>query len=306
MKKVVLKDSAQNPIHIYVYEPETKLKGVVQIIHGASEHFARYGLFAEFLNSKGYLVIGCDILGHGLSTETNDYVHYADKDGDKIAFESITLVKDYIIEHYKNQPVYVLGHSMGSFLARKLILDFPNFYKKAIISGTTYVSGGMTFFGILLTGTISLFKGPKYVSKFVQNMAIDANPRKMKKDGLIGDFQEAWLTKDEKIQQYYHHSKMCGQPFTVKANQDLFKWISFINNKANMNKGNKEQPIFLVSGANDPLSNYGKTILQLEEIMKNMGYKSVSSKIYEGDRHEILNEMDHDIVFDDILKFIEA
>ncbi len=306
MKKVVLKDSAQNQIHIYLYEPEIKTKGIIHIIHGASEHFARYGVFAEYLNSKGYAVIGCDILGHGLSTDTNDYVHYADKDGDKLAYESILLVKDYISENFKNAPVYVLGHSMGSFLARKLIIEYPDFYKKAVISGTTYVPGIVTTFGILLTGMFSLFKGPKYVSPFVQNMAIDANPKKMKKDGIIGDFKEAWLTKDETIQQYYHHSKMCGQPFTVKANQDLFRWLSFINKKSNINKGNKNQPILLMSGAKDPLSNYGETVLQLGEMMKKMGYLNVSVKLYENDRHETLNELDHEQVFEDVLNFIQA
>ncbi len=306
MRKVVLKNSLSNPIHIYLYEPTEKIKGIVQIIHGASEHFARYGLFAEYLNMNGYLVIGCDILGHGLSTETNDYVHFADKDGANIAYESLLLVKDYISEHYKDMNVYLLGHSMGSFLARKMIIDFPDFYKKAIISGSTYVPALVTTFGILLTGFIGLFKGKKYVSPFVQNMAIDANPRKMKKDGIIGDFQEAWLTKDETIQQYYHHSNMCGQPFTVTANQNMFEWMAFVNSKKNILKGNRNQPIFFVSGMKDPLSNYGKTIVSLQNLFNKLGYLSITYKLYENDRHEILNELDKDVVFKDILDFIQA
>jgi len=305
MLKVVLNDSLNNPIHVYIYEPTKKPKGVVQIIHGASEHFARYGVFADFLNTNGYLVIGCDILGHGLSTTTNSYVHFADKMGDLVAYESLTLVKDYIQVNYPNLDIFLFGHSMGSFLARKLILDFPNFYKKAIISGTTIVPASLSTFGILLTGTISLFKGPKYVSPFVQNMAIDANPHKMQKDGIIGDFQEAWLTKDETIQQYYHHSQMCGQPFTVKANQDLFKWISFINKKKNLKKGNLDMPILFVSGEKDPLSNYGVQVKVLYELMKRLGYKNIEYKLYINDRHEILNELDHDVVFNDLLAFIK-
>ncbi|MGD9909294.1 MAG: alpha/beta fold hydrolase [Candidatus Izemoplasmatales bacterium] len=304
MRKVVLKDSRSNPIHIYVYEPTEKIKGIVHIIHGASEHFARYGLFAEYLNQSGYLVIGCDMLGHGLSTETTDYVHFADKEGSKIGFESILLVKDYILEHYKDLPVYIMGHSMGSFLARKMLIEYPDIYKKGIISGTAYVPGVVTTFGILLTGTIGLFKGKKYVSEFVQNMAIDANPAKMKKDGIIGDFKEAWLTKDETIQQYYHHSAMCGQPFTVTANMNLFEWLAFVNSKSNIRKAKKETPLFFVSGKNDPLSNYGDTVIQLVSIYKKLGFKSIQYKLYENDRHEILNETDHDVVFKDLLDFL--
>lgn len=304
VRKVVLNDSMNNPIHIYVYEPTEKIKGVVQIIHGASEHFARYGVFAEYLTQNGYVVVGCDILGHGLSTTTNDYVHFADKNGDSLAFESLILVKEYIEEHYSKKNIYVLGHSMGSFLARKMILEYPDFYRKAIISGTTIVPAPVTFFGILLTGIIALFKGPKYVSPFVQNMAIDANPHKMQKDGIIGDFQEAWLTKDESIQQYYHHSPMCGQPFTVKANQDMFKWMAFVNNKKNILKGRKNMPLFFVSGANDPLSNYGATIKTLYELYLKCGYTDVAYKLYENDRHEILNELDKESVYSDLLQFL--
>lgn len=304
MRKVILENSKDNPIHVYIYEPEKELKGVVHIIHGASEHFARYGMFAEFLNSNGYLVIGCDFLGHGLSSPTNDYVHFADKNGSNLAFESIELVKDYIDTHYKNIDKFVLGHSMGSFLARKLILMYPDFYQKAVISGTTHVPQFVTSSGMLLTKLIRQFKGPKYVSKMIQDMAIDANPRKMRKDGIIKKMDEEWLTKDEEIQQYYHNSPMCGQPFTVSANIDMFEWVSFINKKKNINKGNKNQPILLISGAKDPLSNYGERIVFLYQLMKKLGYKDVEYKLYTDDRHEILNELDKASVYQDILIFL--
>lgn len=304
MRKVILENSKDNPIHVYIYEPEKELKGVVHIIHGASEHFARYGMFAEFLNSNGYLVIGCDFLGHGLSTPTNDYVHFADKDGSNLAFESIELVKDYIDTHYKDIDKFVLGHSMGSFLTRKLIIMYPNFYQKAVISGTTHTPGMITKTGMLLTKLIRSFKGPKYVSKMIQNMAIDANPRKMRKDGIIEKMDEEWLTKDEEVQQYYHNSPMCGQPFTVSANIDMFEWVSFIDKRKNINKGNKNQPILLISGAKDPLSNYGERIVYLYHLLKKLGYKDVEYKLYTNDRHEILNELDKASVYQDILIFL--
>ncbi|MDD4000995.1 MAG: alpha/beta hydrolase [Bacilli bacterium] len=100
MKQFSLEDYQGNPIHIYKYEPEGEIKAVVQIIHGASEHFARYGLFSEFLAKNGYLVLGCDIIGHGLSTDNYDAVHFADKLGDILAYESVLLVKEYIEKNY--------------------------------------------------------------------------------------------------------------------------------------------------------------------------------------------------------------
>lgn len=306
MKKLTMKDSMKNTIHIYLYEAKGTPKGIVHIIHGASEHFARYGVFAEFLNEHGYHVIGADLLGHGLSTETLDYVHYADKGGDKLAFEGVTLVRDYIRSEFPKLPAFVLGHSMGSFLTRKLILEDPNTYQKAVISGTAMTPNALTSVAIALTGIIGFFRGKKHVSNLIQNMAIDANPARMKKDGIIGDFKEAWLTKDEEVQQYYHHSPMCGQPFTVQANQDMFRWIKFVNDVKNIRKGNKEMPLYFMSGEKDPLGDYGKGIQALVALFQQEGYLHVSMKLYENDRHEVLNELDKATAFADILAFLEA
>ena len=266
MKKIILKDYKQNSIHVYIYEPKKEILGVVQIIHGASEHFARYGVFAEFLNKKGYLVIGCDILGHGLSTNTLEYVHFDDKDGDILAYESILLVKEYIEKTYPDVDTFVLGHSMGSFIARKLLIDFPGFYKKAVISGTACVPKITVIGGLFITGLIKMFKGPKYVSALIQNMAIDSNPNRMKKDGIIDTAGEQWLTRDKKIQQYYKNSNMCGQPFTVTANLDLFKWIKFVIDS---------------------------------------GFNAVQMKLYKDCRHEVLNELNKDEVYSDIFNFLK-
>jgi len=304
MKSIILQDSCQNPIHIYVYEPKSKPKGIIHIIHGASEHFARYGLFAEFLNQNGFVVIGCDLLGHGLSTDNYKFVHFADKNGDQLVLEGIRLVESVILKDYPTLPRYILGHSMGSFLARKTIIDRPEFYQKAVISGTTIVSSGLKKVGLLLTSVIAKVKGPKYVSDLISSLSTDANPAKMKKDGLIGDFKEAWLTKDENIQNYYHNSEMCGQPFSVKANQDMIRWTQFVDDPKNIAKGNLKMPIYLMSGELDPLSNYGKQVVVLYNLMKKIGYQSISYKLYPTDRHEVLNELDKQTAYQDILKFL--
>lgn len=306
MEKIILKDYISNPIHVYIYKPEGDIKGVVQIVHGASEHFARYGLFAEFLNKNGYLAIGSDILGHGLSTENLDYVHFADKDGDILAYESVLLVKEYIEENFKGYDVFLFGHSMGSFISRKLVLDFPDFYKKAIFSGTAFTSPAKKIAGNILIGIIKIFKGPKYVSNLIQAMAIDSIPNKMLKDGIIsGNLKEEWLTRDPEIQQYYHNSNMCGQPFTIQANYDMVKWISFVDSKKNMKLGNKDLPILFISGDKDALSNYGKDIKKLFNTMEKLGYRNLHMILCDGCRHETLNEINKEETYNSLLKFIE-
>jgi len=304
MKQFTLNDYHGNHIHIYQYEPTDEIKGIIHIIHGASEHFARYGIFSEFLANAGYLVVGCDIIGHGLSTDNYEYVHFADKHGDLLAYESVLLVKEYIEKNFAGQKYYLIGHSMGSFIARKLLLDFPDFYTKAVLSGSAFTSKLLINFGILLTKLIKIFRGPRYVSKLVQDMSIDANQKKMRKDGIISGINEEWLTRDSLIQQYYQKSQMCGQPFTVSANLDMFKWLKFVNDKKNIATGNLDLPHFFISGGHDALSNYGKEIIKLVETMQDIGYQDVSYKIYPEARHEVLNEINKTEVFNDILEFI--
>jgi alpha-beta hydrolase superfamily lysophospholipase len=306
MEKFILKNSIGNDIHVYFYDQAAlPVKGIVHLIHGASEHIARYGLFAAYLNNHGYLAIGCDFLGHGLSTDTNAYVHYADKNGDSLALESLDLVQKFIKTRHPELPVYVLGHSMGSFLARLEIIQKPSFYKKAVISGTTTTPAFMTAMGTFLCNVIGAFKGPKYVSPMIQKMAIDANPAKMKKDGLIKDRDVEWLTRDVEIQNYYFNSPMCGQPFTVTANRDMFKWIKFIDADKNIAKGDKNLPILFISGGFDPLSNYGKNIGILVDRFQRLGYEDVAMHIYADDRHEVLNELDKQQVYADVLAFLD-
>ncbi|MCF7923856.1 MAG: alpha/beta hydrolase [Candidatus Izimaplasma sp.] len=305
MEQFILKDNYGNDIHTYLYKPETKIKGVIQIVHGASEHFSRYGMFAKYLVKNHYLVVGNDILGHGLSTDNLDYVHFADKDGDKIAYESVVLIKDWIEDNYPKLPKYLLGHSMGSFIARKLVIDYPDDYKKAIFSGSAYPPKALLFFGKFLTNIIKIFKGKRYVSKLIQDMSIDGNQKKLRKDKIISGDNEEWLTRDKKIQEYYKHSKMCGQPFSLQANSDMFTWIQSANKTKNIKAGNYNQPIFFISGGHDALSNYGKEINKLAKKMNSIGYKNIKVKIYPEARHEVLNEINKDEVYQDILKFIE-
>jgi len=305
MEKLILKDSQDNNIHIYIYKPKIEIKAVVHIIHGASEHFARYGVFADFLTGNGYAVVGCDILGHGLSSPTSDYVHFADREPEKIAFESIELVKDYIKTTFPDKPLYLLGHSMGSFLAFASLPGFLETYQKAVLSGLAVVPLPLVNVATLLGKLICFFKGPKHISKLMQDLLIDSSHVKMRKRGIISGINEEWLTKDVTIQQYYHDSKICGQPFTVASNLALLSWIKLVNTRKNQLKLPKSTKILIASGMDDPLGGFGEGIRKLYGFLQKSGYDNVSMKLYENDRHEILNENDKAVVFADILDFFE-
>jgi alpha-beta hydrolase superfamily lysophospholipase len=154
---------------------------------------------------------------------------------------------------------------------------------------------------------IALFNGPKHISKLVNGMAIDACPARLRKDGIISKdgLQEEWLTQNTDIQKYYHESPMCGQPFTVSANRAMSTWMKFVCNPKNIQKGNLNMPLYLMSGSNDPVSNYGQEVKDLFALLQKIGYKDVTMKLYEGDRHEVLNELDNQTAYQDILAFLK-
>lgn len=299
MKKILLNTSKGSNIAVYIYDQVEKPKAVIQIVHGASEHFTRYENFINFLNDNGYICVGGDILGHGDSCHADANYIYFEKDE---AYESITIIKDYIKENYSKLPLYLLGHSMGSFLARKLLMDFPKDYSKAIISGTTTMAVFMTTIAKGLSSITRLFRGPKGISPLLSELGMNGLPKLMMKAGKLND-GELWITHREDIANYYRESPICGEDFTVAAYQGMFSWVDFVSKMSNIKKGDKSTPILFIAGADDPLSHFGKDIKTTVDCYKKAGYEYIESIVYDNMRHEVLNEIDNQKVYNDCLSF---
>lgn len=299
MKKITLQTSKGSNIAVYIYDDVDSPKAVVQIVHGASEHFTRYENFINFLNKNGYICIGGDILGHGDSCHAKEHYIYFEKDE---AYESITIVKDYAEKNYPNLPLYLLGHSMGSFLARKLLLDYPKSYVKGIISGTTTMAPFMTGTAVFLGGLTRLFRGPRGISPLLSELGMNGLPKKMIKAGKLAD-GELWITHNPEIAKYYKESPICGEDFTVAAYQGMFGWIDYVSRAKNLKKGDMSTPILFIAGSDDPLSNFGKDIKTTVDLYKKVGYEYVESIVYDGMRHEVLNEIGNQKVYGDCLNF---
>lgn len=301
MEKIIKKTSKGNDVTIYVYNSLPNPKAVVQIVHGASEHLTRYEDFISFLNDNNFICVGGDILGHGESTHADKNYIYFEKNE---AYESVTMVKDYIQATYPDLPLYLLGHSMGSFLARKLLIDYPNDYRKGIISGTTTMPVFLTGAAVFLGHITRLFRGKKGISPLLSELGMNGLPKKMIKAGLLGD-GELWITHREDIAKYYQESPICGEDFTVAAYQGMFSWIDFVSKKKNVEKGNKETPILFIAGMDDPLSNFGKDIKTTVDMYKQCGYSYTEVCLYENMRHEVLNEIENKLVYNDCVQFFD-
>lgn len=288
-------------IHAIKWIPEGKIIGVLQVTHGMLEHIDRYNEFANALAAKGILVAGNDHLGHGSSLLTeDDRGFFCDGDGNKAVIEDVHKLMEIIKKQHGDVPYFLLGHSMGSFLIRQYITIYNQGINGAIIVGTGHQPYALLKSGLFITKFIAVFKGWRYRSKFVNNLAIGNNNRHFEPSRTNVD----WLSKDEIIVDAYRNDKKINFIFTLNSYYNMFKGMIYLHDNNNLKKMPKELSIIFLSGEQDPVGNFGKDVVKLHNNFKNLGMKDVSFKLYKDDRHEIINELDRETVYNDIENWI--
>ena len=261
----------------------------------------RYEDFSKFLNKHGFLVCGEDHLGHGKTAAKKEDLGYcAKKDGHKIVVKDMHKLHEIISKEYPGIPYFLLGHSMGSFLCREYIETFGDTLSGAIVMGTGAQPSALLAVAKTLAKTISKTKGERHRSELLNNMATGSYNKKFKP--IVTGFE--WLCRDEKQATRYEGDPLCGYCFTVNGFYNMFDTIDFIQKKENINKIPKDLPIHICAGEMDPVGNYGKAPKSVYEDYKKAGIKDVTLKLYPEDRHEILNELDQDVVYNDLLKWL--
>lgn len=305
MKKIEFnfKSSSKDDVMIRAvkYVPEKPIKAILQISHGMVEFIDRYENFADFLCEKGILVTGNDHLGHGGSVRSKeDWGYFSSEDGNRCIIEDLHQLTLLTKNEYPNIPMFLLGHSMGSFYARQYICDYPFEFNGAIIMGTGLEAKPTVSAGRMVCKILATFKGWKYRSEFVNNMAFGSYNKKFEPCRTKMD----WLTKDENIVDWYLNEPRCTFLFTLNGYYNMFTGILRLHDKSLLSKMNKDMPIFFVSGEDDPVGSFGKGVKKSYDMAKDAGVKDVSIKLYPKDRHEILNETDRENVYQDLYDWI--
>ena len=288
-------------IRYVVYSPEEEPTAILQIAHGMDEFIDRYEGFAKYLCDKGFLVTGNDHLGHGDSVNSNDDLGYfADKDGNRAVLNDIHMLTTITKKEYPNIPYFLLGHSMGSFYARQYIGEFGDELNGAIIMGTGHQPLAVVKAGMAACRMFALGKGWHYRSNAVNAMAFGAYNKKFEPARTSND----WLTKDEKIVDWYLNEPRCNYVFTLNGFYNMFKGISRLHDKQLLEAVPKRLPLFFVSGEDDPVGDFGKGVKAAVKSLEDVGCTNIKMKLYPNDRHEILNEFDKFDVYDDIWNWI--
>jgi alpha-beta hydrolase superfamily lysophospholipase len=291
-----ISSNGTTPIAYYSFKPAGEVVSILQISHGMCEYIERYGEFIDFLTSHGTLVCGNDHAGHGNSiTNMDDLGFFSEHLGYECLTEDLKKMTDLIRSEYPVTPYFILGHSMGSFVLRDYISKYAEGLSGVIISGT----GGknpLASAGLGLASIIEGFKGPRYHSKMFNSVFFN---------GFTSHFRDepsefSWLTRDKQIVESYARDPKCNFIFTMNGFTNLLQLIKKVTASGWTKSIPTSLPILMISGKEDPVGNYGKGVSSVYAELREAGFEDLKLKLYEGGRHEMLNELNRLGVFQDI------
>lgn len=304
MEKIELKFRStcdQCDIRYVKYLPNSDIKAILQIAHGMREFIDRYDDFAKFLCDNGFLVVGNDHVGHGGSVNSkDDWGYFPGVDGNRTLLDDMYKLTTIIKNDYPNTPYFILGHSMGSFYVRQYICENGNEVDAAIIMGTGHQPLSTLNLGMMTCKLFAKGKGWRHRSKAVYVMVFGQYNKKIDVVKTRGE----WLTKDEDVVKSYIHEPRCTFMFTLNGYYNMFMGMSRLHDEKLLDQVPKNLPMLFVSGQDDPVGDYGNGVLAAIDSLKNVGCNNIEYKLYPNDRHEILNETDKEVVYSDILNWL--
>lgn len=302
-EKITFKNKDDIKIYVHKWSPDNNPKGIVQIAHGMAERAIRYDYFARALVKEGFVVYANDHRGHGESASSIEELGYiSDGDGFSDMVEDMKILTNIVKSENPDLPVILFSHSMGSFLAQHYIQLYGNEIDGLILSGTSGKQPPTVDVGILLARSIMTLRGRKASGKLVDKLAFGTYNKRFKPNRTKFD----WLSRDSKQVDKYIDDPYCGSLFPVSFFYDLFVGMKTIHRPEYLARVPKDLPIYIFGGQDDPVSNYGLGIIQLGGTYKYLGIRNITSRLYPGGRHEMLNEINRDEVIGDILDWIET
>lgn len=289
-------------IHAVEWLPQGEAKAVLQIAHGVAEYIERYEDFASFLTTHGFAVVGNDHLGHGKSFHFEDEMGwFGDDHGWHKVCDDMKKLYDLEKEKFPNVPYFLLGHSMGSFLARTYIIDYPDDLDGVIISGTGWQHALTCDAGMALADMEIRLHGSKYRSDTLQKIAFGGYLKNIENPATEND----WISRDAELVKRYTEDTLCGYIATAGLMREMMYGIRYIGRDSKLAAMNRSMPVFFFSGAEDPVGDWSKGVQQTAASFLTAGMTDVTVKLYEGGRHEMLNEINKQEVYEDVLAWLQ-
>lgn len=286
----------------YLWQPQGEVRGVVQIVHGIAEHMGRYDHFARYLNAHGYAVCGEDHLGHGRTgQEAGQFGFFAPKNGWDLVTQDVHTLREQMGQRFPGVPYFLLGHSMGSFLARTYLCRYPGTVDGAMLSGTGQEPAALVAVGRLVSTLLGWLRGPTWVSQMVHSLSLGAYNRQFRPNRTTVD----WMCSDEQVLDAYLRDTLCSFTPTVGLYRDMLGGLRYISSSRALSRMDPNTSIYLFSGDKDPVGTNGAGVRKVYGYFKDHGTRDLELKLYPGARHETLNEPNHMEVYADVLDWLE-
>ena len=296
--------NGSTPIHVREWVPDCDINAVVQISHGICEYAGRYAPFARYLASKGFVVVANDHLGHGQSVLSEEDLGYFGSLGSwETVVADIEQLRRLTSEKWPESPYFLLGHSMGSFLARTWLIRHPEVEPAGVIlSGTGQPAAPVLAAGRMLCDADVLKNGPRHRSLGIYGMAFGSYNKKIEPRRSPYD----WLTRDEAVVDAYAADPLCTFTPTSSLFRERLSGLATVGSAKEIGRMSKDIPIILMSGDADPVGGWGVQVAKVYSLLVRAGCRDVAYKFYPGARHEILNETNKAEVYKDILDWLCA
>lgn len=295
--------SGDGKSHIFacLYTPKKRtVRAVVQLVHGKGDHIGRYREMAEVLCEAGFAVCGNDHLGHGHTARHSDNLgFFAAEDGADTVITDVHKLTLLMRTQFGGSPVILVGHSMGSLIARAYTCSYYRDIDGAVFLGT--VNNGFAGVGKLLARMIAGRKGEMYRSRFLENLVFGSYNKKFDKDDPYG---RDWLTRDEEVASASAIDPYCNFTFTAMGYYDLFTLVSRVSSSTWAKAYPKSLPTLVMAGECDPVGNMGRAPRAVAARLKNAGASDVTLKMYPGARHELFNETCRGEFYEDLLAWL--
>ncbi|MDY3014155.1 MAG: alpha/beta hydrolase [Evtepia sp.] len=288
-------------VHACRWLPEGPPRGVVQLVHGIAEHIGRYDDFARFLAEQGFAVYGHDHLGHGRTASGPEEYGVSAKRGWDWMVQDVRTLRETAGAEFPGVPYFLLGHSMGSFLARTYLIRWPGTVDGCILSGTGQESGSLVALGKGLSSLVAGVRGAGARSKLVTFLSLGAYNRQFRPNRTAND----WLSTDPAVVDAYEADPFCGFFPTVGLFRAMMGGLQEIGSPRNLARMDREIPVLFFSGEQDPVGGCGKGVRKVADLFRGAGVQDISVILYPGGRHEMLNGQGRERVFRDVADWLQ-
>ena len=274
-------------IHAVEWLPEGRPRAVLQVSHGVAEYVLRYEPLAEYLTARGFAVAGHDHLGHGGSVAPGGArLYFGPKGSWNWVVDDLYTRYKLLKKQFPDIPLFLLGHSMGSFLARTYLIRYPGTVDGAVIMGTGQMSPALVAAGRAVAALERRRVGEDQASPTVDRLAFGAYNKQFAPNRTGFD----WLSLNPENVDRYIADPLCGGSASIGLFREMLGGLRFIAKPGNLKKMNANTPVLFLSGAMDPVGECGRGVRRAYRSFLKAGARDLSIQLYPELRHEILNE----------------